>query len=68
MTKEEEIKSCISAIDKFLEQLVEAEKIKIEDLKLFKNFNEFLILERDLLTAISLDLVSAGLKYALLGE
>ena len=68
MTKEEEIKSCISAIDKFLEQLVEAEKIKIEDLKLSKNFNEFLILERDLLTAISLDLVSAGLKYALLGE
>ena len=68
MTKEEEIKSCISAIDKFLEQLVEAEKIKIEDLKLSKNFNEFLILERDLLTAISLDLVSVGLKYALLGE
>ena len=68
MTKEEEIKSCISAIDKFLEQLVEAEKIKIEDLKLSENFNEFLILERDLLTTISLDLVSAGLKYALLGE
>ena len=62
------IKSCISAIDKFLEKLVEAEKIKIEDLKLSKNFNEFLILERDLLTAISLDLVSVGLKYTLLGE
>ncbi len=68
MTKEEEIKSCISAIYKFLEQLVEAEKIKIEDLKLSKNFNEFLILEKELLTDISLDLVSAGLKYALLGE
>ena len=49
MTKNEDTEKCINVVNKFLEELAEAQKIKIEDNIISEMYNKFLRSEMNLL-------------------
>ena len=65
MVKNEDTEKCINVVNKFLEQLAEAQKIKIEDNIISEMFNKFLKSEMNLLIGM---LLAIGMKYVISGE
>ena len=65
MTKDKDTKKCINVVNKFLEELAEAQKIKIEDNIISEMYNKFLKSEMNLLIGM---LLAIGMKYVISGE
>ena len=65
MTKDKDTKKCINVVNKFLEELAEAQKIKIEDNIISEMYNKFLKSEMNLLIGM---LMAIGMKYVISGK
>ena len=65
MVKNEDTEKCINVVNKFLGELGEAQKIKIEDSIISEMYNKFLKSEMNLLIGM---LLAIGMKYVISGE